>query len=95
MAGGALRRNGQRPLYQLIGEGAGEARVERPAARHCWVRAPDGGDPWPGIVVAWVRGPRGWRGRVVYVVPAAPGDDPVLVEAWVEAVNLRPVLNGR
>lgn len=72
------------------GRGA-DGAAERPAVRHCWVRAADGGPPWPGIVVAWVRGPHGWRGRVVYVVPGAHGQDPVLVEAWVEAPNLRPV----
>ncbi|PRY13569.1 hypothetical protein [Kineococcus rhizosphaerae] len=89
MSGGQLRRDGQRPLYEIVREQ--RARAERPAVRHCWVRPPDGGDPWPGIVVAWVRGPRGWRGRVVYVVPGSvPGEDPVLVETWVEAENLRP-----
>jgi hypothetical protein len=89
VAGGQLRRNGERPLYAVFRE---QARAERPSVRHCWVRAPDGGDPWPGIVVAWAKGPRGWRGRVVYVVP---GEEPVLVEAWVEAENLRPAVSGR
>lgn len=98
MAGGQLRRNGQRPLYQVLREqqdarrGAQDGVPERPAVRHCWVRAADGGPPWPGIVVAWVQGAHGWRGRVVYVVPGADGADPVLVEAWVEAPNLRPVV---
>ncbi|WP_432565639.1 hypothetical protein [Kineococcus sp. SYSU DK003] len=92
MSGGQLRRNGQRPLYQVVREQQARAGVEeKPAVRHCWVRATDGGEPWPGIVVVWVRGPNGWRGRVVYVVP---GDDPVLVEAWVDAENLRPLTAG-
>ncbi|GAA0299340.1 hypothetical protein [Kineococcus aurantiacus] len=86
MSGGQLRRDGQRPLYEVVREQ--RARREEPAVRHCWVRSPEGGDPWPGIVVSWVRDPGGWRGRVVYVVP---GDEPVLVEAWVEAEHLRPV----
>lgn len=95
VAGGQLRRNGQRPLYEVVRRQQvlreQQSRGEQPAVRHCWVRAPDGGQPWPGIVVAWVRGPAGWRGRVVYVVP---GEEPVLVEAWVEAEHLRPV-DGR
>ncbi|WP_380173583.1 hypothetical protein ACFEMC_03295 [Kineococcus sp. DHX-1] len=95
MAGGQLRRNGQRPLHEVVRRQQvlreQQSRGEQPAVRHCWVRAPDGGDPWPGIVVAWVRGPAGWRGRVVYVVP---GKEPVLVEAWVEAQHLRPVVVG-
>lgn len=93
MSGGQLRRNGQRPLYEVVRERqAAREAGERPAVRHCWVRAADGGgDPWPGIVVAWVRGPQGWRGRVVYVVP---GPEPVVVEAWVAATDLRAVTAG-
>ncbi|ABS02283.1 hypothetical protein Krad_0795 [Kineococcus radiotolerans SRS30216 = ATCC BAA-149] len=84
VSGGQLRRNGQRPLGAVFREALGG---ERPAVRHCWVRAADGSAAdWPGVVVAWVRGPDGWRGRVVYVVP---GPEPVVVEAWVEAGNLR------
>jgi hypothetical protein len=84
VSGGQLRRDGQRPLHEVVRE---RPAGERPAVRHCWVRAADGGPgSWPGVVVAWVRGPRGWRGRVVYVVP---GPEPVVVEAWVDAENLR------
>lgn len=82
--GGQLRRDGQGPLGEVFRE---RPAGERPAVRHCWVRAADGtAESWPGVVVAWVRGVRGWRGRVVYVVP---GPEPVVVEAWVDAENLR------
>jgi hypothetical protein len=88
VSGGQLRRNGQRPLYEVVRDRQAQREAgERPAVRHCWVRPADGGaGPWPGIVVAWVKGPLGWRGRVVYVVP---GPEPVVVESWIEAENLR------
>jgi hypothetical protein len=88
VSGGQVRRNGQRPLYEMVREHQARREAgERPAVRHCWVRPADGGaEPWPGIVVAWARGPQGWRGRVVYVVP---GPEPGVGEAGVEAVNLR------
>ncbi|NAZ75988.1 hypothetical protein GTQ99_11270 [Kineococcus sp. T13] len=93
MSGGQLRGDGQRPLHEVLRRQRAAEVAERPAGRHCWVRPPEGEPgPWPGVVVAWARGREGWRGRVVYVVPPEPGEDAVVVEAWVDARHLTPVL---
>jgi hypothetical protein len=64
------------------------ARHARARGRHCWVHDPPGAPGvWPGLLVEWRQGERGWLGRVTYAV-AGP-QDTVLVEAWVPAALLK------
>jgi len=63
---------------------------ERSVGRHCWVQGPaEDPGPFPGLLLAWRRGPDGWLGRVAYVLPDEHAR-PVLIDTWVAAASLRP-----
>jgi hypothetical protein len=58
--------------------------------RHCWVvgyqLAPG---RWPGLLLQWRRTEHGWSGLVAFVVTGTD-DDPVFLQLWLPAEQLRP-----
>ncbi|NAZ83071.1 hypothetical protein GTR02_14725 [Kineococcus sp. R8] len=83
----ALARRGDGPT---AAPAASAGEPERTAGRHCWVRGPtEDPGPFPGLLLAWRRGPDGWLGRVAYVLPDEHAR-PVLIDTWVPAASLRP-----
>ena len=79
-------------------EGMGQTRLERTwprprSTRHVWVRSRDRHPYQPpdqGLIVAWRR--RSWQWEALCVlVRVLPGEDPVVIQRWVAAKDLRPV----
>lgn len=98
MAGGMRRRDAP-SLAERSGV-APASRVEEPpsdstsrAARHCWAEPPGHPGPWPGLVVEWRRTTRGdWHGRCVYAVTEPDGSGVRVIERWLPASCLTPVI---
>ena len=74
-----------------LGERAGGPAP--PTGRHCWAEPPGHPGPWPGLVVEWRRrGESGWEGRCVSVVDGLADEGARVIERWLAADCLRPVL---
>jgi hypothetical protein len=84
----ALARRGTGTATAATPQPAAEG--ERSVGRHCWVQGPaEDPGPFPGLLLAWRRGPEGWLGRVAYVLLDEHAR-PVLIDTWVAAASLRP-----
>lgn len=76
----------------------GKTRAERTwrrprSIRHVWVRFRDihpSQPPDPAVLVSWRRQSGTWQALVIAVRPG-PDGDPVVVQQWVDARDIRPI----
>ncbi len=77
-----------------VGKSRAERTWSRPrSVRHVWVRSHDLHPQQPpdaGVVVWWKKGTKLQWMAFVIVVRAGPGDDPIIVQEWVPAADVRP-----
>lgn len=80
---------------QQMGKSRAERTWPRPTStRHVWVRSRDLHPQQPpdqGLLVAWKKGTQLQWMAFVIVVCVRPGEDPVVVQRWVLARDVRPV----
>lgn len=79
---------------RVVGQSRAERTWRSPTqTRHVWIRLSDKHShqpPAPGLVLAWKRHSYAWSALVTYVDELRDGAEPVVVQRWIPAADLRP-----